>query len=64
MSEFINKSYLAFIKKEDFITFIIKRNKEKDKNKKKTEFKCFYYGKMGYKEIDCFYKYPKKALSS
>ena len=64
MSEFIDESYLVFIKKEDFITLTMKRNKGKDKSKKKIGFKYFYCDKMGYKKINYFYKYLKKVLSS
>ena len=64
MSEFIDKSHLVFIKKEDSVTLITERNKGKGKSKEKTGFKCLYYDKIRYKKINCFYKYPEKASFS
>ena len=62
--ELIDKNYLTFIKKKNFVIFITEKNKKKGKSKKKTGFKYFHYSKIRYKEIDCFYKHLKKTLSS
>ena len=62
MSELIDESRLAFIKKEDSIALTTRGNKGKGKGR--IGIKCHHCGKMGHKEIDCFHKHPEKAPSS
>ena len=64
MSELIDESCLAFIKKKNSVVLTTGRNKGKGKSKEKIRFKCLHCGKMGYKKIDCFCKYSKKVSSS
>ena len=62
MSEFIDESRLASIKKEDSVALTTGGNKGKGKGR--IGIKCYHCDKMGYKEIDCFYKHSEKVLSS